>query len=189
MKETKKELRKRITKEIRSMDSIERENLSNSLVEKILANPIFEKYDIVAIYCSMIDEIDSKILIDRLSKTKKVLLPHTYDNDMKFRSFVSWDDMQVGEYNIISPRIDDSHIWNDREKIIIVPALAFDKKKYRLGRGAGYYDRYLSTHTKDYTIGVSLYETLEELPSDEWDIAMKEIITASSINNIKSTKI
>lgn len=181
MKETKKELRKRISKELRSMDSIDRQNLSNSLSEKILANPIFEQYDIVAIYCSMIDEIDSKILIDSLSKTKKVLLPHTNDNDMKFRSFVSWDDMQVGEYNIISPKLDDSHIWDDKEKIIIVPALAFDKNKYRLGRGAGYYDRYLSYHPKDYTIGVSLYETLDKLPSDEWDISMKEIITASSL--------
>lgn len=71
MKETKKELRKRISKELRSMDSIDRQNLSNSLSEKIFANPIFEQYDIVAIYCSMIDEIDSKILIDSLSKTKK----------------------------------------------------------------------------------------------------------------------
>ena len=52
----------------------------------------------------------------------------------------------------------------------------FDCEGYRLGRGKGYYDRYLS-RTGAYRIGVSYgIERVDRLPREEWDLPMNELI-------------
>ena len=60
----------------------------------------------------------------------------------------------------------------------MVPALCFDKKGYRLGRGKGYYDRFLALCPQAYKIGVTIgMMSVEELPGDPWDLPMHEVIS------------
>jgi 5-formyltetrahydrofolate cyclo-ligase len=61
---------------------------------------------------------------------------------------------------------------------ILVPALGFDREKYRIGYGHGYYDRFLASVGTIPTIGVGFQEQLceELLPRDPWDIPVKELI-------------
>jgi len=63
---------------------------------------------------------------------------------------------------------------------ILVPALGFDRKMYRIGYGKGYYDRLLATSGDIPTIGVGFQEQMcEELfPVDPWDVPVKELILA-----------
>lgn len=61
--------------------------------------------------------------------------------------------------------------------VVLVPGLAFDKECNRLGRGRGYYDRYLS-HYKGLKIGVFFERQLvEKVPTEENDIKLDLIIT------------
>lgn len=61
---------------------------------------------------------------------------------------------------------------------ILVPGLGFDREKYRIGYGKGYYDRFLAQTGDILTIGVGFQEQLceELLPRDPWDIPVKELI-------------
>jgi 5-formyltetrahydrofolate cyclo-ligase len=61
---------------------------------------------------------------------------------------------------------------------ILVPALGFDRKMYRLGYGKGYYDRLLSMSKDIWTVGVGFKEQLceELLPIDPWDVPVKELM-------------
>ncbi len=61
---------------------------------------------------------------------------------------------------------------------ILVPALGFDREKFRLGYGKGYYDRFLAGVGDIPTIGVGFKEQLcdELLPHDPWDIPVTELL-------------
>ena len=64
--------------------------------------------------------------------------------------------------------------------LIIVPGIAFDKNNMRLGRGHGYYDRFLSgIPNKTKTIGLAFdCQVVEDLPKDSHDIPVWKTITA-----------
>ncbi|MFP4373067.1 MAG: 5-formyltetrahydrofolate cyclo-ligase [Spirochaetaceae bacterium] len=63
--------------------------------------------------------------------------------------------------------------------LVIVPGLAFDLDRYRLGRGRGYYDRFLAACPRSaMTVGVCFEEQLvEHVPRDDWDVRIDRVIT------------
>ena len=78
-------------------------------------------------------------------------------------------------YNIIEP-IGES-ISPSKLDLIIVPGVAFDKNKNRLGRGKGFYDKLLSEVTC-CKIGICYdFQLLEYLPCEDHDIKMNLIVT------------
>ena len=98
-------------------------------------------------------------------------------DELELRRFSSPNDLQIGAYNIQEPV---GECFNDFNKIelAIVPGMAFDKQGHRLGRGKGYYDRLLPKLTNAYKLGVCFpYQYVEEVPTDEHDIRMDEVLT------------
>ena len=70
--------------------------------------------------------------------------------------------------------------------IIIVPLLSFDKKKYRLGYGKGFYDRYLNKYLKQFkkilSVGVAFsFQKHHKLPIDKNDVQLNYILTEKGI--------
>ncbi|MFO7781563.1 MAG: 5-formyltetrahydrofolate cyclo-ligase [Spirochaetia bacterium] len=63
--------------------------------------------------------------------------------------------------------------------LVIVPGLAFDRARYRLGRGRGYYDRFLASGLGCFsTVGVCFEEQLvDEVPKEDWDIRIDRVVT------------
>ena len=61
---------------------------------------------------------------------------------------------------------------------VIVPGLAFDRLNNRLGRGAGYYDRFLSTLPKNVTtVGLAFdFQLTESLPTEAHDVRLQQVI-------------
>lgn len=77
-------------------------------------------------------------------------------------------------------------VANSQIQGLLIPALAFDKRGYRLGRGGGHYDRFLKTY-QGVRVGVihsSRY--LERLPADEWDQPVEWIATEHSVQAAQS---
>jgi 5-formyltetrahydrofolate cyclo-ligase len=98
---------------------------------------------------------------------------------MIFREYTGPEDLQVGEFGIAEPtrgRI----LRPEMIDLMVVPGVAFDRAGHRLGRGAGYYDRYLSSpHAAGvYKMGVCFpWQSVESVPTEPHDIAMDEVIT------------
>lgn len=113
-----------------------------------------------------------------LEDGKTLCLPKTYGKGlMDARRVTSPEDMVPGRYNIPEPREDLEIIPRDRIDLIIVPAVALDHRGYRLGHGAGYYDRYLAGYTGD-TIALCFEERLlDRVPVDEYDLPVAAIVT------------
>ena len=69
---------------------------------------------------------------------------------------------------------------------MLVPILAFDKNKYRLGYGKGFYDRYLNKYLKKFnnilTVGVAFsFQRHHKLPINQNDFKLNFIITEKGI--------
>jgi 5-formyltetrahydrofolate cyclo-ligase len=67
--------------------------------------------------------------------------------------------------------------------LIIVPMLGFDRERYRLGYGSGYYDRFLAEQSTSHTIGISFScgFVAEGLPHEQHDIALRQVVTESEV--------
>ena len=61
--------------------------------------------------------------------------------------------------------------------VAVVPGMSFDMRGNRLGRGKGYYDRFLPKIPQAYKIGVCFpFQKLPGIPADENDMKVDEVI-------------
>ena len=95
--------------------------------------------------------------------------------------FFSWkknDVLFVNKFGILEPAKTQIKIPD----VILVPILAFDKNRYRLGYGKGFYDRYLNKYLKKFknilTVGVAFsFQRHHKLPINQKDVKLDFIIT------------
>ena len=100
-------------------------------------------------------------------------------------NFFSWkknEVLYVGEFGILEPLKSKPKIPD----LILVPILAFDKNKYRLGYGKGFYDRYLNKYLKKFnnifTVGIAFsFQRHDNLPVSQKDVKLDYILTEKGI--------
>lgn len=128
-------------------------------------------------YWPLPDEVDIRPLIDALvQQGKTVLLPKVQDDEnMELRRYTSPSDLREGAFHIMEP-IGAPFVDFDQIDVALVPGVAFDAAGHRLGRGKGYYDRFLHAHPRLHTIGVCFpFQRVAEVPTDEHDVCVKEV--------------
>ena len=124
-----------------------------------------------------------KLLENKYMINKKILLPVIEkENIMSFFPWKKNHVLLVNRFGILEPMKTKFKIPN----IILVPILAFDKNKYRLGYGGGFYDRYLVKYLKKFknilTVGVAFsFQKLHKLPTEKNDVKLNYILTEKGI--------
>ncbi len=95
-------------------------------------------------------------------------------------------DFEKGAYGIWEPKRSlrsdpDREISPEDLDLILVPGLAFDRKKNRLGRGAGFYDRFFKNVLSDTILAALAFDEqiLNEVPTEPHDRSMDYIFTPS----------
>jgi 5-formyltetrahydrofolate cyclo-ligase len=172
----KKELRKQI-KALKNMHASSNAQQSVDIMAALEKHPLFKSANIILLYHSLPDEVYTHAFLEKWYNRKQLLLPVVVGDELELRRFSSPNDLQVGAYNIQEPV---GECFNDFSAIelVVVPGMAFDKQGHRLGRGKGYYDRLLPKLTNAYKLGVCFpYQYIEEVPTDEHDIRMDEVLT------------
>ena len=132
----------------------------------------------ILVYSALPDEVPTQALLDLLVKQgKTVILPHVIsDTDMELRCYTGRHDLQLGAYGILEPTGELFTVY-DTIDVAIVPGMAFDAEGYRLGRGKGYYDRFLARIPYLYKIGLCFsWQMVDKVPHDKHDIVMDEVI-------------
>ena len=124
-----------------------------------------------------------KILEFNKISAQDLLLPAIDKNNLM--NFFSWkrnDVLFVNKFGILEPAKAQAKIPD----VMIIPLLAFDKDKYRLGYGKGFYDRYLNKYLKQFknilTVGVAFsFQRHHNLPVNQNDVKLDFIITEKGI--------
>ncbi|MDR2643030.1 MAG: 5-formyltetrahydrofolate cyclo-ligase [Planctomycetaceae bacterium] len=104
-----------------------------------------------------------------------------------FRLF-SLDELEVSIYDVLEPKTklrekQERILTPESVKVVIIPGLAFDVAGNRLGRGKGFYDRFISKLTKS-TITIALcyeFQILESIPVTASDKSVNIIVTENRI--------
>ena len=149
----------------------------------------------VLAYCSVGTEPSTLALIDSLLKSgRKVCLPLCTDLDeeghrtgafdaMEARVITSFDDLTAGAYGIPEPKADTELVPAEEIDIVILPCVGCDRQCRRIGHGAGYYDKYLTTVRKDcFTMALCYEEALaDELPAEEHDVPVDAVVTEKTV--------
>jgi 5-formyltetrahydrofolate cyclo-ligase len=115
--------------------------------------------------------------------SQNLLLPVVEEkNKMNFFPWKKNKLLQVNKYGMLEPIKSKQSIPN----VMLVPLLAFDNNKFRLGFGKGYYDRYLNKYLKTFknilTVGVAFsFQKYNKLPINDKDIKLNYILTEKGI--------
>jgi 5-formyltetrahydrofolate cyclo-ligase len=181
---SKSTLRERLKLEREKLSKGEVRERSKSIVEQLLSLPEFFRSDVIHIYISSKkNEVDTHELIRVLLKQKKRVVVPIADKvtkSMKHSELFSLSELVGGAYGILEPKMYRPVPVADLQ-VIVVPALAVDRKGNRLGFGAGFYDRFLhDVRLPSIALGYD-FQVIDEVPNEKTDIPVSFIITEQEI--------
>ena len=156
-------------------------DIFNKLINHIKNKNKLKRNFYVALYYPSNYEMNILKIINYFKKSKiTLLLPKILDeNLLKFYAWNERDVLTVNKFGIPEPFKTRKSYLPD---IVLVPLLAFDKEKNRLGYGKGFYDKYLKRliklNKKMEAIGIAFsFQKYKKLPSSNFDYKLNYIFT------------
>ena len=177
----KKSLRKEVRSRKGQFSTEELIEESRPLIQRVLSHPRLQCAKTILLYNSLPDEVYTHDLIKQLHDAgKTILLPVVIsDTEMELRLYSNSTSFETSSYGILEPT---GEAFTDFSSIefALIPGMAFDGERNRLGRGKGYYDRFLPLLTNAYKVGICFpFQFLPDIPTEETDIKVDECIHSS----------
>ena len=171
-----------IRKMLRQRESTGSSAEASAIISQLRHHPHVLSARTLLLYSALPDEVQINPLFDRLvAQGKTILLPRVVsDTDMELRLYTCADSLQSGAFGIMEPT--GPHFTDyDAIDVAVVPGVAFDAEGHRLGRGKGYYDRFLPLIPGAYKIGLCFpWQLVDEVPADAHDIMMDCVISQNA---------
>ena len=143
----KEALRREIRRRKQQYTPSQLEELSEPIIARL--RPLLADARVILAYYSLPDEVNTHQLIDDLvAEGKTVLLPKVLDTTtMELRLYTGPHDLAPGPFGILEPIGSPFHLsaLSPSIDVALIPGVAFGALGHRLGRGRGYYDRFLRT--------------------------------------------
>lgn len=159
------------------------EEMSSRIYMNIIKWDLYIPAKTIMLYSDIRKEVKTEKLIQySIENNKTVVMPKclTDSRDIIPCIINNIADLEKGEYGILEPKTDFIADKSDID-IVFVPGVAFDKKGYRLGYGAGYYDRFL-TRYNGVKVGLCYEIQLTECSFKEnHDVQMDYLVTEKGI--------
>lgn len=157
------------------------EKNSNIIINKLLKTREYKSCHTLFTYVSYNQEVITTNLIKETLGWKKVAVPRIDDDKMQFYYIDSLEDLRVGGLGILEATNSELAIPKDND-LFIVPGLAFDEKKNRIGYGKGYYDKYFLEYSQVNFHKIALafdFQILSKIAVDDYDVKLDNIISPS----------
>lgn len=154
----------------------------DGLRKNFLSLPEFEKADTIFAYISMGREPDTVHIIKAaLAMGKTVALPVSFSGGiMEPRIIHSLSELVPGKFGILSPPDNAPVLKEEDIDLVIVPAVTFDRSGFRLGRGGGYYDRFLA-RSSAFTVGLGREALIRPVPLEPHDMSVNCLVTEAGV--------
>ena len=164
----------------------ERSVLDDRITQKLLATSEYAEATTVLTYVSVLSEVSTRMFVEcALRDGKTVAVPRCLPGHcLEFVAIASLEQLVAAPFNLLEPAKELPAVTKDQKNnsICIVPALLVDTKGYRLGYGAGFYDRFLSTYPgKKICLAYQQNLSRTMLPHTAFDITVDLVITESEV--------
>ena len=176
-------LRPRMKSAVAALSDEERHEASGRACERLVGLEPFRHAAVVMLYMPLAREVDLTPLAIRCFQSGKTVCVPKVDwkrQDMAPVEVTSFDDhvMEIDDHGLRSPR-ESRPILPDLINLVVVPGLAFDVSGNRLGRGGGYYDRFLRRLRRSATrIGLAFdLQVIDQVPADDRDMSVDAVVT------------
>lgn len=185
----KQKLRGEIKEWRKSLSPESKGQADRRILDRLRSLREYEGCETVLAYVSLPIEVDTLNLIQAAWQDgKKVAAPRCVPGtrDMEFFLISSFEQLEPQTFGVMEPVPHKCEkLVQFHNSICIVPALAYDRQGYRLGYGAGYYDRFLSGYPGE-KIGIVYQENMRQhLWHGKYDVQVDLIITEKRLWSIK----
>ena len=173
----KRKVRQAVRAEIAKLPTEERATLSSQIFSKIATLKEVEEASVIALFVSLPDEPQTADFIEQLLlQNRRVVVPRIEGEVMNFYDIS--EGVTSGAFGIMEP-VATTPIAPSEIDVMVVPGVAFTQHGARLGRGKGFYDKYLSHNGfRAYTVGVCYpCQLVEELPTEEHDKLLDLVVS------------
>ena len=160
---------------------------ASARIRQLIAElPEFREAETVMLFVSLPDEANTiPIIVDAMAAGKRVVVPKVDKRRKVMEARVLSDveeDLVPGVFGIPEPR-ETEVVAPGEIDFIIVPARAFDRQGNRVGRGGGYYDRYMAQPAfRAIRCGIGFAaQVLDEVPHDERDLPIHLLVTEDGV--------
>ncbi len=175
----KEDIRLKIRTRKSLLNDVERTSAADAVFNLLERTAAFMMSENILLYHSLPDELSTIAFIDKWHSRKHFFLPRVNGLNLEILPYAK-SRLHLGAFNIEEPDGDDT---TDMAQIdmVVVPAVAYDRKGNRVGRGKGYYDRLLN-NTHAIKIGVAYdFQLVDDIEADPHDVAVDYVITESGI--------
>lgn len=179
----KQDLRATLSSQRRALTPQQVSSFSAAIVEQLLRLPIYMQAKRIMLYYPIHNEVDLLALVasaEAMGLDKEFFLPVTHDQEIEIRRYASSTPMIKGRFDIPEPQ---GLPYTGSLDLILIPALGFDVQHHRLGRGGGYYDRFLAQLSQSIpTIGVAYdFQVLPLVPTEQHDQPVMMVVTPTRL--------
>lgn len=186
--EKKGDIRKSVLEKRNQINKKEWEEKSQAIYSKVITHPFFLKTEILYSYVDYKQEVGTKALIEKAWQLgKRVAVPKIMGDEMQFFYIQQFSELEEGYKGILEPTT--SELADTTDGLVIMPGVAFDKDRNRIGYGKGFYDKFLSNHKELNTLAICFScQMIDCIPADEFDIRPQVLITEEMTYAYESTK-
>jgi len=178
---TKKQIRSKILARLKIQKEEDRKRKSDKVQDKLFRSVVFKSSKKVMFYISFGGEVKTKKMIREAQKLGKIIAVPVCARNRTIKPCLFQDKAKLkrGDYGTWEPAIKKFMKLQELD-LVIVPGVAFDKGGNRLGRGKGYYDRFLTKlPAQAHSIGLAFdFQILPILPTTATDVSVSRVMFA-----------
>jgi len=168
--------------------------LSRSVQIRALGLDCYRRAGAVLLYAAIGNEVATTLIFeDAAAGARRVFYPvaDLSTGSLEFRAARAPGELRPGPFGIAQPVGGERFEAADTDgAVIFVPGLAFSRCGQRLGRGGGFYDRFLACAGPGVTavgLGYS-FQVLERLPQEPWDRRLDYVVTERAVHDARSSR-
>jgi 5-formyltetrahydrofolate cyclo-ligase len=186
LNEAKRDLRRTVRERLGSFCGSDRAMAASVIARRVAGLDVFGRAGAVMAYWALGDEVDLRSAISAgLEAGKTVCLPRMIDGERGLEAVaiegVAFEGA-AARFGVVEPRA-GRVVGMDEIGLVIAPGVAFDRLGGRLGRGKGYYDRFLAGRPATVTVVGVCFEAqvVEAVPRGAGDERVDRLVTEAGV--------
>ncbi len=179
MERTKEQVRRELQARREALSASEREERSAAIRDRLTGMDYLEEADTVFLYIAIDNEVDTRPLLDDLLESgRQVAVPVVKGEEMAASLLQDTAELEPGPFDVPQPAEQYRRALDPVDiDLSLVPGVAFDEHGNRIGRGEGYYDRFLAD-AGGVAVGLAYeFQVVDRIDPDPWDVAVDGVVT------------
>ena len=184
-------LRVRLRRILNEMPTARMQSSDQALFRQLMGLSQIQTARVISLFWGITGlEPDTRALVEQLlALDKTVCLPRIVaDHGMELRQYTPGCPMDMNSFGIWEPTLDCPLIAREEIDLVIVPALCYDRRGFRLGYGGGYYDRYLPKVRCPTMLLCRHQLEREEIPTQPHDVLMDYFVSERGVVDCRAAR-